>query len=278
MLVSPDQRVRLADQFPVAAAPELEAVFVGAAAAQPVFGAAAAAVAAALQLGFVPDKGDISLNNLPLAFSSAASFDAAFPGDDSWLAHGVHDFFNAGGVRAWVVRVEVAPAMPIDAYMRPNPPIVSTLPPSGIEIAMQVPSAGLLVLPDLEYLCLASSLPPPLALPVAPPVPTGFRPLSDFVAPPPPLVPPPPMATAAVLRRRCFRASPQLSHCDGATCCACSRCRLAPIRPMTVSALVKRAADLYSCEHFAGSRPAAGAGIRTPYTRCRQARPRARAV
>ena len=103
-------------------------MFVGAAAAQPAFGAAAAALSAAVQLGFVPDAGDVSLNNLPLAFSSAAAFDAAFPGDDSWLAHGVRDFFNAGGVRAWVVRVEVAPDAPIDAYMRPNPPIVSTLP------------------------------------------------------------------------------------------------------------------------------------------------------
>lgn len=198
MLVSPDQRVRLADQFPIAAAPELEAVFVGAAAAQPAFGAAAAAVSAAVQLGFMPDAGDVSLNNLPLAFSSAAAFDAAFPGDDSWLAHGVRDFFNAGGVRAWVVRVEVAPATPIDAYMRPNPPTVSMLPPTGIEIAMQVPTAGLLVLPDLECLCLVSSVPPPAKMPDAPPVPIGFRPLSDFVAPPPPRVPPPPGATAAV--------------------------------------------------------------------------------
>lgn len=199
MLVSPDQRVRLADQFPIAAAPELEAVFVGAAAAQPAFGAASAAVSAALQLGFVPDVGGVSLNNLPLAFSSAAAFDAAFPGDDSWLAHGVHDFFNAGGVRAWVVRVEVAPDAPIDAYMRPNPPIVATLPPTGVEIAMQVPSAGLLLLPDLEYLCLASSLPPPSKLPDAPPVPIGFRPLTDFIAPPRPLVPPPPVTMATVL-------------------------------------------------------------------------------
>jgi hypothetical protein len=198
MLVSPDQRVRLADQFPIAVAPELEAVFVGAAAAQPAFGAASAAVSAAVQLGFVPGAGDVSLNNLPLAFSGAAAFDAAFPGDDSWLAHGVHDFFNAGGVRAWVVRVEVAPATPINAYIRPNPPIVATLPPTGIEIAMQVPSAGLLVLPDLEYLCLASSL-PPAKLPDAPPVPIGFRPLTDFVAPPRPLVPPPPVTMAAVV-------------------------------------------------------------------------------
>ena len=199
MLVSPDQRIRLADQFPVAAAPELEAVFVGAAATQPAFGAASAAVSAAVQLGFVPDVGDVSLNNLPLAFSSAAAFDAAFPGDDSWLAHGVRDFFNAGGVRAWVVRVEVAPGAPIDAYMRPNPPIVSALPPTGVEIAMQVPSAGLLVLPDLEYLCLASSLPPAANLPSAPPVPVGFRPLTDFVAPPRPLVPPPPVTIAMVV-------------------------------------------------------------------------------
>jgi hypothetical protein len=198
VLVSPDQRVRLADQFAVAAAPELEAVFVGAAAAQPAFGAASTAVSAAVQIGFKPDAGDVSLNNLPLAFSSAAAFDAAFPGDDSWLAHGVRDFFNAGGVRAWVVRVEVAPATPIDAYMRPNPPIVSTSPPTGAEIAMQVPTAGLLVLPDLEYLCLASSLPPP-ALPDAPRVPIGFRPLSDFVAPPRPLITPPPATTATVL-------------------------------------------------------------------------------
>jgi hypothetical protein len=199
VLVSPDQRVRLADRFPVTAAPELEAVFVGAAAAQPAFGAASAAVSAAVQLGFKPRACDVSLNNLPLAFSSAAAFDAAFPGDNSWLAHGVHDFFNAGGVRAWVVRVEVVPATPIDSYMRPNPPIVATLPPTGVEIAMQVPSVGLLVLPDLEYLCLASALPPPATLPVAPPAPIGFRPLSDFVAPPRPLIPPPPVTMAAVL-------------------------------------------------------------------------------
>ena len=241
MLASPDQRVRLADQFPVAAAPELEAVFVGAAAAQPAFGAASAAVSAALQLGFVPDVGGVSLNNLPLAFSSAAAFDAAFPGDDSWLAHGVHDFFNAGGVRAWVVRVEVAPDAPIDAYMRPNPPIVATLPPTGVEIAMQVPSAGLLLLPDLEYLCLASSLPLPLALPDAPPVPPGFRPLSDFVAPPRPVVPPPPSAMASVTPGAVLsRVSAAIASQRPDMLCLFAL-PIGADQTMTVSALVKRA-------------------------------------
>jgi hypothetical protein len=185
VLVSPDHRVRLSGQAPVAAAPELEAVFVGTAAENPAFSAAAAALAAAAQLGFAPSPGDTSLTGLPLAFSSTGSFAAAFPGDDGWLARAVRDYLNAGGLRAWVVRVEVDPAAPLDAYVTQKPPpTAATLPTSGLEIAMQVPSAGLLVLPDLEYLCLAAALPPPTP-PPAPPAPPGFRPLADFVTPAP---------------------------------------------------------------------------------------------
>ena len=196
MLISPDYRVRLSDQPPVVATvPELEAVFVGAAAAAPAFDAAAAAVAAAAQLGFVPAPDDTSLTGLPLAFSDAAAFAAAFPGDDTWLARAMRDYFNAGGLRAWVVRVEADPTAPLNAYLRATRPLISALPPSGVDIAMQVPSAGLLVLPDLEYLCLASVSAPAPPMPTLPPVPPGFRPANDFVTPPPadtqPPAPPP---------------------------------------------------------------------------------------
>src|SRR5262245_25364323 len=191
MLISPDYRVRLSDRHPVATAPELEAVFVGAAATAPAFGAAATAVAAAAQLGFVPAPDDTSLTGLPLAFSDAAAFAAAFPGDDGWLARAVRDYFNAGGLRAWVIRVEANPAAPLDAYLRATRPFISALPPSGVDIAMQIPSAGLLVLPDLEYLSLASVSVPAPPLPTLPPVPPGFRPAADFIAPPPAATQPP---------------------------------------------------------------------------------------
>jgi hypothetical protein len=197
MLVSVDQRVCLSDRFSVSTAPELEAVFVGAAAENPVRTAASDALAAAAQLGFTPATDDATLTNLPLAFSSVASFAAAFPGDKGWLAQAVRDYFNAGGLRAWVVRVAVDPAAPIDAYMAAGPSIVAVEPQRGVEIAMQVPSAGLLVLPDLEYLCLATTLPPP-APPALPPAAPGFRPAADFTPPPPPLLPPAPPDTAPV--------------------------------------------------------------------------------
>ncbi len=175
MLISPDHRVRLSARSPVATAPALEAVFVGAAAETPAFAAATTALAAAAQLGFVPASSDLSLNDLPLAFSDAASFAAAFPGDNGWLARAVSDYFNAGGLRAWVVRVAVGADAPLDPYMLAN---AST----GLSIALQIPSAGLLVLPDLEYLCLAGAEPAPPA-PLAPPPAPGFRPITDFVAP-----------------------------------------------------------------------------------------------
>jgi hypothetical protein len=207
MLISPDYRVRLSDQQPViATVPALEAAFVGAAATAPAFDAAAPAVAAAAQLGFVPAPDDTSLTGLPLAFSDAAAFAAAFPGDDGWLVRAVRDYFNAGGLRAWVVRVEVNPTAPLDAYLRATRPLISALPPSGVDIAMQIPSAGLLVLPDLEYLCLAKVSPPTPPAPTVPPVPPGFRPAADFVAPPPastqpPAVPPAGIAPHDVLMR-----------------------------------------------------------------------------
>jgi hypothetical protein len=199
VLISPDHRVSLSDQYSVAAVPELEAVFIGDAATSPVFAAASGAVAAGAQLGFEPEPGDLSLTNLPLAFSSAASFAAAFPGDDGWLARGVRDYFNAGGQRAWIIRVVVDPNDPLRAYMRPNMPAITSPPLTGVEIAMQVPSVGLLLMPDLEYLCLASMSPPPSSVPSVPPPPPGFRPAADFVAPPPAVNLPPVAAIAPVL-------------------------------------------------------------------------------
>lgn len=183
MLDWPDHRVCLTEPPTVSTEPELEAVFVGAAAATPVFAAATTALAAASQLGFVPAPDDTTLTGLPLAFTTATSFAAVFPGDESWLARAVRDYFNTGGLRAWVVRVEVDPTDPLDAYVRLDATIgASAALAGGVAIAMQVPSAGLLVLPDLEHLCLAAALPPP-PLPVAPPVPPGFRPLADFATP-----------------------------------------------------------------------------------------------
>ena len=183
-LVSPDHRIRLLAQPAKAAiAPELEAVFVGQAAATPAFVSAAAALAAAAALGFVPADDDTTLNNLPLAFTDIGSFVTAFPGDDSWLARAVRDYFAAGGLRAWVVRVAMDAAAPLDAYVSTSPSILATEPQNGIAIAAQIPDAGLLVLPDLEYFCLAATLPPP-APPPAPPVAAVFRPISDFIATP----------------------------------------------------------------------------------------------
>jgi hypothetical protein len=191
----------LSDEHPVAAAPELEAVLVGATAADAAPDAAVEARAAAAQLGF-GRADDPSLVGRPLAFSTAAAFAAAFPGDDGWLARAVRDFFNAGGRRAWVVRVAVDPARPLDAHVTRALPLPADGLTAGVAIAMQVPSAGLLLLPDLEYLCLAASLPPaslPPAAPAASPQPRGFRPLADLVAPPRPAVAAPP-SVAAPLR------------------------------------------------------------------------------
>jgi hypothetical protein len=210
VLVSPDHRVRLSDRFPAPGVPELEAVFVGAAAENPVFVAADDAVSAAAQLGFVPAAEDTSLTNLPLSFASAASFAAAFPDDDGWLARTVRDYFNAGGLRAWVVRVRVDPATPIDAYMAARPPIVAAAPPTGVEIAMQVTSAGLLLLPDLEYLCVATVLPSP-TIPAPPPVPVGFRPVTDFVTLAPSALPASPVAVSVSPRDVLGRVSAALA-------------------------------------------------------------------
>jgi hypothetical protein len=209
-LVSPDRRIRLVAQSAVASnAPELETVFVGKSASKENFAAATAPRAAAADLGFTPASGDLSLNSLPLAFTDAGSFAQAFPDDDSWLARAVNDFFAAGGLRAWVVRVEVDPADPLAAYIGAVPPAahIGAVPPdayigaltptayvrsplfpvplapqSGFAIAAQVDSAGLVVFPDLEYDCLASIAPPPLAPPPLP-QPAAFRPLKDFIEP-----------------------------------------------------------------------------------------------
>jgi hypothetical protein len=54
------------------------------------------------------------------------------------------------------------------------------------------------VLPDLEYLCLAASLPSLSRLPVSPPDPPVFRPARDFVTPQQPVVPTPPSGAATL--------------------------------------------------------------------------------
>jgi hypothetical protein len=195
-LVSPDQRVSLLGEARVArAAPELEAVFVGEAAASAAFGAAASALATAAALGFSPAACDTSLDYLPLAFSDIGSFVAAFPSDESWLARAVRDYFAAGGARAWVVRVQGG-AEPLDAYVGAGPPVLATPPLNGIAIAAQVPSAGLLVLPDLERACLVAAAPAPV-LPSPPPDLAVFRPATDFVEPQAPSVPQSQVAQAA---------------------------------------------------------------------------------
>ena len=191
MLVSPDRRISLSDQPPAVSVPVLEAVFVGTAFAGAQPDAAVDARAAATALGFGNDP---DMTGRPLAFTSAASFLAAFPGDGSWLSLAVQDYFAAGAERAWVVRVEVDPGQPLDAYVSLAPAEAGSLPETGVDIALLVPTAGLLVLPDLEYACLEGSLPPP-AVPVAPPQPPVFRPASEFVTvAPPPVAPLPPGA------------------------------------------------------------------------------------
>jgi hypothetical protein len=98
------------------------------------------------------------------------------------LARAVKDYFAAGGLRAWVVRVAVDPGAPLNAYFRAIPPVLVNEPQNPVAIAAQVPSAGLLLLPDLEYACLAAAGPPP-TLPSTPPVQAVFRPIGDFVEP-----------------------------------------------------------------------------------------------
>jgi hypothetical protein len=94
--------------------------------------------------------------------------------------------------------------------MRASSPVSANAPPTGVEIAMQVPSAGLLVLPDLEHLCLAGAEPQP-APPSAPLSAPGFRPITDFVAPPPAGVEPPPAATTVGPQDVLARASAMLA-------------------------------------------------------------------
>jgi hypothetical protein len=194
MLVSPDRRISLTDQPPAVSAPALEAVFVGAAFAGAEPDAAADARAAATALGFGNDP---AMTGRPLAFSSAASFLAAFPGDQSWLSRAVQDYFAAGGERAWVVRVEIDPDQPLDDYLSQAPAEAGSLPETGVDIALLVPTAGLLVLPDLEFACLAGSRPSPPVPIAAPPSPV-FRPAAEFVKAVPLPVPPLPPGTALV--------------------------------------------------------------------------------
>src|SRR5579871_3312374 len=176
MLVAPDRRVSLSDPQTAIAAPALETVFVGrvpdpAIAVQPTAAVDARAAAAQLGFGGADDPGMIAR---PLAFTSAAGFLAAFPGDDGWLSRAVQDYFAAGGKRAWVVRIEVDAADPLPAYVAPLPPLSS-----GVEIAMSVPSAGLLALPDLERTFVEAATPPPAIPPRARTAPV-FQPVRSF--------------------------------------------------------------------------------------------------
>ena len=143
------------------------------------------ALAAAAMLGFTADA---RLCGAPLAFTAAAGFDAAFPDDASWLARAVHDFFAAGGLRVWVVRVEPGDD-PLDRMVGIGAGGLVD-PTSGIGVAMQVPDAGLLLLPDLEQACLAQVTPPPPP-PTPPAAAPQFQPLADRLPPgPAPMIPP----------------------------------------------------------------------------------------
>ncbi len=99
----------------------------------------------------------------------------------------MRDYFAAGGLRAWVVRVAVEQSAPLDAYISASPPVLAAEPQNAVSIAAQVPSAGLLVLPDLEQACLAAAAPAP-ALPSLPPPDPVFRLAKDFVEPTAPSV------------------------------------------------------------------------------------------
>jgi hypothetical protein len=190
-LISPDERIVLLDLPPLAAAdPALVTAFIGAdpgPRSTDQLNAASDALAYAVQLGFTPQGADLS--GLPLAFDSAAAFSAVFPDDSSWLAASVGDYFSAGGLRAIVIRVVVDPGAPLDAYVAaqpaPAPILAGYMPTRGLDIAMTVPQAGLVVLPDLEQLCFNAA---EISLAQAPRPklpPPQFRPLADWPAKPP---------------------------------------------------------------------------------------------
>jgi hypothetical protein len=188
MLATPDQRTQLADPTPTPASiVALEVAFIGlsngldaiaspaAIDTAPLDDASRVAIKAALngakQLGIDQLATDQGLEGLPLVFDGAAGFAAAFPGDDSWLVRAVRDYFAAGGQRAWVVRISGDE----DAART-----------RALEIAMAIPSAGLVLAPDLEHSLLAAIASPPPA-PAPPPPGAVFRPAAEFVlAPQPP--------------------------------------------------------------------------------------------
>ncbi len=189
-LVSPDERIVLLGLPPAAADPAMVVAFIGAApvgATLAASQAAQAALAYAARLGYRPQGAD--LTGLPLAFDSATAFASVFPDDPSWLAAAVSDYFRAGGVRAIVIRVNVDPGAPLDAYVAAAPSIAPImagyLPARGLDIVMTVPQAGMVVLPDLEQLCFNAAIVPLAAAPQPKPPPPQFRPLADWpVAPP----------------------------------------------------------------------------------------------
>lgn len=172
-LRSPDRRIALAEP-PVADAAAPLAVVVCGHWSGPAADAADA-VAEAARLGFVP--GDDGLHGVPLRLPSVSAFRAAFPGAAaSWTEQCLRDVF-AGAAAVWVVRVDTddGPGC-LDAYARAGAA-------TGIEVAMAVPDAGLLLLPELERLCLTTALPPP-GVPLAPVRAPAFAPLAAPVAAP----------------------------------------------------------------------------------------------
>jgi hypothetical protein len=191
MFISPDERIVLLDLPPPAAAdPALVAVFIGAAPLLAEPNAAAEALDYAARLGFVPANPD-ALTGLPLKFDSAAAFAAAFPDDPSWLAAAVSDYFNAGGRRAVVIRLQIDPSSSqLDAYvaptLKPSPLPFGHVPLVGLDIAMAVPQAGLVLLPDLEQLCFKAAKVSLAQAPQPTLPPPQFRPFAPRPAPPSP--------------------------------------------------------------------------------------------
>jgi hypothetical protein len=187
VLALADHRISLADALPLPpAAPVLEVAFVGCC---PSGALDARAQRAVSELGFAPNADGF---NQPVPIDDWGTFRALYgatpvppsidplPGQSIWLPQAVADFFAAGGRRAWIIRI--APTADLTAYVPDDAPVPGFGPPArGIVAAAAIPSAGLVVLPDLERLAavpeVVTQLPPPL-----PPITPEFRPLS---APPP---------------------------------------------------------------------------------------------
>ncbi|MBK1657105.1 hypothetical protein [Paracraurococcus ruber] len=151
------------------------------------------------------------LHGVPLPLPDAESFARIFPAADStptqlgsriagrraFLPRAVRDAFRAGAGRVWVVTVaEPPPGAEADAVLDSlglgaagpgDPARPGSL--AGIGLALAIPDAALVALPDLERLLIAAGASRPDA-PVPPREPPEFRP--DRPAPPPRLFTLPP--------------------------------------------------------------------------------------